>query len=65
MVKFVVFLAMAAMAGGQPTPMVTPMDYTHEGVELQGFYAEPESFDGLLPAVCRLSLLPGAPCRMG
>ena len=49
--KSALFLAMAALAGAQPTPMVTPMDYTHDGVELQGFYAEPESFDGLLPAV--------------
>jgi len=27
------------------------MNYTHDGVELQGFYSEPESFEGLLPAV--------------
>ena len=51
MLKSTLLLALAAMVGAQPTPMVTPMDYSHDGVELQGFYAEPESFDGLLPAV--------------
>lgn len=35
----------------QPTPVVTPMDYDDEGYELQGYYSEPESFEGTLPAI--------------
>jgi hypothetical protein len=51
MLKSALLLALVALAAAQPTPDVTPMDYEHEGVELQGFYAEPESFEGRLPAV--------------
>ena len=48
------YLSLAALVGAvePPTPMVAPLNYTHNGTDLQGFLSVPEgNMTDLLPAV--------------
>lgn len=53
-IKTAFCLSLAALVGAvePPTPMVSPLNYTHNGTDLQGFLSVPEgNMTDLLPAV--------------